>query len=82
MSAVPRSLRQGAYALGETRFEVATRVVTDGGTEVWVTDRPVRSGLQDNLVYAEYPLVSAATPEVHGQVSAAVSLARQDHSSA
>ena len=26
MAAVPRSLRQGAYALGATRFEVATRV--------------------------------------------------------
>ncbi len=28
MTAVPRSLRQGAYALGATKFEVATRVVT------------------------------------------------------
>ncbi|HET9581949.1 MAG TPA: phosphate ABC transporter permease subunit PstC [Gemmatimonadota bacterium] len=28
MAAVPRELRQGAYALGSTRFEVATRVVT------------------------------------------------------
>jgi len=28
MAAVPRSLRQGAYALGATKFEVATRVVT------------------------------------------------------
>jgi phosphate transport system permease protein len=28
MSAVPRGLRQGAYALGATKFEVATRVVT------------------------------------------------------
>ncbi|MBW3661156.1 MAG: phosphate ABC transporter permease subunit PstC [Gemmatimonadetes bacterium] len=28
MSAVPRALRQGAYALGATKFEVATRVVT------------------------------------------------------
>ncbi|MDX1623459.1 MAG: phosphate ABC transporter permease subunit PstC [Gemmatimonadota bacterium] len=28
MSAVPRSLRQGGYALGATKFEVATRVVT------------------------------------------------------
>jgi phosphate transport system permease protein len=28
MTAVPRSLRQGAYALGATRLEVATRVVT------------------------------------------------------
>jgi phosphate transport system permease protein len=27
MSAVPRSLREGAYALGATRFEVATRTV-------------------------------------------------------
>jgi phosphate transport system permease protein len=27
MFAVPRSLRDGAYALGATRFEVATRVV-------------------------------------------------------
>lgn len=27
MSAVPRSLREGAYALGSTKFEVATRVV-------------------------------------------------------
>ena len=27
MSAVPRSLREGAYALGATRFEVARRVV-------------------------------------------------------
>jgi phosphate transport system permease protein len=27
MSAVPRSLREGAYALGATKFEVATRVV-------------------------------------------------------
>lgn len=27
MSAVPRSLREGAYGLGATRFEVATRVV-------------------------------------------------------
>ena len=28
MSAVPRALRQGAYALGATKFEVSTRVVT------------------------------------------------------
>jgi phosphate transport system permease protein len=28
MNAVPRGLRQGAYALGATKFEVATRVVT------------------------------------------------------
>ncbi len=28
MVAVPRALRQGAYALGATKFEVATRVVT------------------------------------------------------
>ena len=28
MAAVPRALRQGAYALGATKFEVATRVVT------------------------------------------------------
>ena len=28
MSAVPRGLRQGAYALGATKFEVSTRVVT------------------------------------------------------
>lgn len=28
MTAVPRSLRQGAYALGATRFEVSARVVT------------------------------------------------------
>jgi phosphate transport system permease protein len=28
MAAVPRSLREGGYALGATRFEVATRVVT------------------------------------------------------
>lgn len=28
MGAVPRALRQGAYALGATRYEVATRVVT------------------------------------------------------
>ena len=28
MTAVPRSLREGAYALGGTRFEVATRVIT------------------------------------------------------
>ncbi len=28
MRAVPRALRQGAYALGATKFEVATRVVT------------------------------------------------------
>lgn len=27
MAAVPRSLREAAYALGSTRFEVATRVV-------------------------------------------------------
>jgi phosphate transport system permease protein len=27
MSAVPRSLREGAYALGSTKFEVALRVV-------------------------------------------------------
>ena len=27
MAAVPRSLREGAYALGATRFEVATRIV-------------------------------------------------------
>jgi phosphate transport system permease protein len=28
MMAVPRELREGAYALGGTRFEVATRVIT------------------------------------------------------
>jgi phosphate transport system permease protein len=28
MAAVPRALREGAYALGATKFEVATRVVT------------------------------------------------------
>ena len=28
MAAVPRSLREGGYALGATRFEVATKVVT------------------------------------------------------
>ena len=28
MAAVPRELRQGAYALGSTKLEVATRVVT------------------------------------------------------
>ena len=28
MNAVPRELREGAYALGSTKFEVATRVVT------------------------------------------------------
>lgn len=30
LSAVPRSLRQGAYALGATKFEVTTRVVVPG----------------------------------------------------
>ena len=51
MTAVPRSLRDAAYALGATRFEVATKVVVPAGIvghSSVVHPRPFASGRGDD----------------------------------